>query len=202
MRHRERRSSSVLRCSHDLNTIYRDCVKQYVSSASSRQALALARMNDAPRSQFGLHGRGGHIRRGDVRNLLLAALLSGSAHGYELMRRLEEESDGRWRPSPGSVYPSLQLLEEQGLVKSREGGGRKIYDLTPHGRQQADGELLQGLARGNGPSAHHLAVREAVDQLHMATKQVVISGSPAQLEQAVEIIQSARRAIYQLLATE
>jgi DNA-binding PadR family transcriptional regulator len=150
----------------------------------------------------GEHGPAGRMRRGEVRILLLAALLSGPAHGYELMRKLEEKSDGRWRPSAGSVYPSLQLLEEQGLVRSSETDGRKVYEITPEGRRLADGKLLRGLAQGDGPSQHQQAVRDAVDQFHLATKQVVIAGSPAQLDQAAEIIDTARRALYRLLAGE
>jgi DNA-binding PadR family transcriptional regulator len=155
--------------------------------------------DDASRPEPGERGPGGRMRRGDTRNLLLAALLSGPAHGYELMRRLEEKSDGRWRPSPGSVYPSLQLLEEQALIGSSEAGGRKVYELTPEGRQQADGELLHGLARGNEAGG---ALRDALGQLHLATRQVVVAGGPADAEQALKILHDARRALYQLLAKE
>ena len=66
-----------------------------------------------PHGEHGHHGHwaGGRVPKGNVRGLLLAALLDGPAHGYELMRRLEGQASGRWRPSPGSVYPLLQLLE-------------------------------------------------------------------------------------------
>src|SRR3954454_14527614 len=81
-----------------------------------------------PRGRGGPYGpRGeGRIRRGDVRGLLLAGLLDGPAHGYELMGRLEEQSGGRWRPSPGSVYPQLQQLQDEGLVRAVDHDGRKI----------------------------------------------------------------------------
>jgi DNA-binding PadR family transcriptional regulator len=159
-------------------------------------------VDERARSGRGEGGPRGRMGRGDVRNLLLAALLSGPGHGYELMRRLEERSDGRWRPSPGSVYPSLQLLEEQGLVRSSEVEGRNVFDLTAEGQQQADGELLRGLAGDDGPSEHSHALRDAVGQLHMAVKQIRVAGDPAQIEQAAEIIHGARRAIYRLLASK
>ncbi len=160
-------------------------------------------MDDSAKSAFGAeHGPGGRVRRGDVRNFLLAALLSGPAHGYELMRRLEEKSGGRWRPSPGSLYPSLQMLEEQGLLLSREAEGRKVYELTPEGREQADARLLRSLAREDKSGEQKHALRDAVGQLHLAAKQVGVAGDPTQIEQAVEIIQTARRALYQLLASQ
>jgi DNA-binding PadR family transcriptional regulator len=80
-----------------------------------------------------------------VRGLLLAALLDGPAHGYELMRRLEGQAGGRWRPSPGSVYPLLQLLEDEGLVRGRDSEGRKVFELTERGRAQADAGQLRDL---------------------------------------------------------
>src|SRR5262245_53094487 len=74
--------------------------------------------------------RGGRMRRGDIRTSLLAILEEGPGHGYELIQRLEEKSDGAWRPSPGSVYPTLQMLEDEGLVRSVERDGRRIFGLT------------------------------------------------------------------------
>jgi DNA-binding PadR family transcriptional regulator len=140
--------------------------------------------------------------RGDVRNLLLAALLTGPGHGYELMQRLEDTSEGRWRPSPGSVYPSLQMLEEQGLVRSAENEGRKVYELTDEGRAQADEQALGGLSRPDGRGGHNRALREALEQLHLAVRQVAAAGTPSHEEQALEILQATRRALYQLLAAE
>ena len=71
----------------------------------------------------GMGRRDGRRRRGDIRTALLAVLAEGSGHGYELMQRIEDKSEGAWRPSPGSVYPSLQLLEDEGLVRSFEREG-------------------------------------------------------------------------------
>src|SRR5262245_59324577 len=80
---------------------------------------------------------GGRMRRGDIRTALLAALSEGPGHGYDIMQALEEKSGGAWRPSPGSVYPTLQLLEDEGLVRSFERDGKRIYEITDAGREEA-----------------------------------------------------------------
>src|SRR5688572_25886972 len=76
--------------------------------------------------------RGPRARRGDVRAAVLVLLAEEPRNGYQLMQEIEERSDGVWRPSPGSVYPALQLLEDEGLVRV-EGEGRKAYTLTDEG---------------------------------------------------------------------
>src|SRR5579872_3336300 len=77
------------------------------------------------------------MRRGDIRTALLGALEDGPAHGYEVINRLEEKSGGMWRPSPGSVYPTLQMFEDEGLVRSEERDGKRVYELTDTGKAQA-----------------------------------------------------------------
>jgi DNA-binding PadR family transcriptional regulator len=166
-----------------------------------------------PRMPHGEHERHGHwaggrVPKGNVRGLLLAALLDSPAHGYELMRRLEGQASGRWRPSPGSVYPLLQLLEDEGLVRGRASDGRsegrsegrKVYELTEQGRAQADAGQLRDLAAGTADGSAHLDLRAEVHRLHVAARQVGTAGDPAQVQDAVEIIRSARQALYQLLA--
>lgn len=140
------------------------------------------------------------MRRGEVRKLLLGALLEGPAHGYELMSWLEERSGGRWRPSPGSVYPLLQLFEDEGLAEGREQGGRKIFALTDAGRAQADGGRVRSLAADPAAVSHHQELRTEVQQLHLAARQVGAAGGPAQVEQAVAAVRAARQALYRLLA--
>ena len=83
----------------------------------------------------GRGGRGG--RRGDVRAAVLALLTERPMHGYEMIQELDQRTGGVWRPSPGSVYPTLQLLEDEGLIKSDEGAGRKAYTLTEAGQTEA-----------------------------------------------------------------
>jgi DNA-binding PadR family transcriptional regulator len=143
--------------------------------------------------------RGGGRRRGDIRRFLLAGLLDGPAHGYELMRRLEERSDGRWRPSPGSVYPMLQQLEDEGLVRSVEGEGRRAYELTDEGRTQADATALDELA-GDADASPATGLREELEQLHMAVRQVRSVGGDDQITEVAGVLRQARQTIYRLLA--
>jgi DNA-binding PadR family transcriptional regulator len=145
-------------------------------------------------------GYGGGVRRGEVRDLLLAALLDGPAHGYELMGWLEERSGGRWRPSPGSVYPLLQLFEDEGLAEGREHGGRKVFALTEAGRAQADQGRVRDLAADPAALPPHHELRAEVRALHAAARQVGTAGSAAQVEQAAAVVRAARQALYRLLA--
>src|SRR6266480_2634349 len=75
-------------------------------------------------------GRGPRVGRGDVRAAILVLLAEGPKHGYQVMQELTERSGGMWRPSPGSIYPTLQLLEDEGLVRSAESDGRRVFELT------------------------------------------------------------------------
>ncbi len=109
------------------------------------------------RHSFGGHGHGGHHRggpgrggrigrileHGDLRFVILALLKEKTGHGYELIRALEERTGGAYRPSPGVIYPTLSLLEDEGFVRQTGGdGGRKAYEITPEG----DGALEQNRA--------------------------------------------------------
>jgi DNA-binding PadR family transcriptional regulator len=153
------------------------------------------------------HGQGrrgsahaGGVRRGEVRSLLLAALLEGPAHGYELMSWLEERSGGRWRPSPGSVYPLLQIFEDEGLATGQEQGGRKVFALTEAGRAQADQGRMRDLAADPAAASQHHKLRAEVQQLHLAARQVSAAGSSAQVEKATAAVRAARQTLYRLLA--
>ena len=148
------------------------------------------------------HWAGGRVPRGYVRGLLLAALIDGPAHGYELMRRLEAQAGGRWRPSPGSVYPLLQLLEDEGLVRGTDTGGRRVYELTPAGQAQADQGRLRDLAVGPSAATAHLDLRAEVQRLHSAARQVGTAGDAGQVEAATAIVRNARQALYRLLADQ
>src|SRR5262245_53359556 len=106
----------------------------------ARRAQMRARMRDrgGPRRGHGYgYWREGRMRRGDIRTALLAVLAEAPGHGYEVMQRLEEKSGGAWRPSPGSVYPTLQQLQDEGLVTSTERDGKRIFELTDAGRAEA-----------------------------------------------------------------
>src|SRR3954471_20452280 len=99
------------------------------------------------RGRRGRHGRGRgpRARRGDVRAALLVLLAEEPRNGYQLMQEIEQRSDGAWRPSPGSVYPALQQLEDEGLVTTATRDGGRVYELTDAGRTQVD-------ERGDAPA--------------------------------------------------
>jgi DNA-binding PadR family transcriptional regulator len=141
------------------------------------------------------------MRRGDTRTALLAALAEAPGHGYELIQRIEEKSDGAWRPSPGSVYPTLQLLEDEGLVRATERDGKRTFEVTEEGRAEAERRIeAAGGPPWAAPSGSGRGVlREAMGLLALAIKQVAIAGDTAQIEKAAAIISDARKRIYQLL---
>jgi DNA-binding PadR family transcriptional regulator len=156
----------------------------------------------APR---GGRGRGGR-RRGDIRTALLLALTESPAHGYELIGRIEEKSGGRWRPSAGSVYPTLQLLEDEGLVTGTERDGKRVYAVTEAGQAQAN---ERADAAGGAPWAREGrddegadALRRTMRDLHLAAKQVAIAGSPGQVEKATDLLAETRKRLYLLLGEE
>ena len=148
------------------------------------------------------HGRGGKARRGDVRAAILALLAEEPMHGYQIITELTERSGGVWRPSPGSVYPTLSALEDQGLVTADTSEGRRVFQLTPEGRTEAE-------AAGDGPTPWEEAAgddRSVPDMLGVmvqvmkATKQVAQAGSPGQIRTVGEILADTRRKIYLVLA--
>jgi DNA-binding PadR family transcriptional regulator len=158
----------------------------------------------------GGHGRGRHggsdgprIGRGRIPALLLAALLDGPAHGYELMDRLEAVSGGSWRPSPGSVYPLLQAFEDQGLVERQEGAGRRVFALTTAGRELAAARGDDTGRAGFPADSRRSRLRDEMDQLRTATRQVAaVANSEQQVEEAASILRGARQALYRLLAEQ
>jgi DNA-binding PadR family transcriptional regulator len=158
-------------------------------------------------------GRGGpRLRRGDMRWALLEALEQGPAHGYELMTRLEERSGGVWRPSPGSVYPTLQMLEDEGLVRSEEREARRVYDLTEAGRSAAHEQAQRRSTvddAAQGPPWHRgvRGVRIAGEKLGpvlppllMAARQLAMAGDEVQLGRARDVLRRAARELNQILA--
>jgi DNA-binding PadR family transcriptional regulator len=131
-------------------------------------------------------GGGGATRmgKGDVRTAVLALLAEKPMHGYQIIQQIEERSGGSWKPSPGSVYPTLQLLADEGLIKAEEAGGRKTYSLTPEGQEVAD-----AAAEKSAPWAQAVA-------------QVGRSGSPEQVKEAIAVLDDARRKIFSILAQD
>jgi DNA-binding PadR family transcriptional regulator len=149
-------------------------------------------------------GRGRRARRGDVRAAALLLLAEEPRNGYQLMQEIEERSGGAWRPSPGSIYPALSQLEDEGLVRSDESAGRRAYQLTDEGRayveehrealgvpwDEASGDLPEGL----------IELRKLMVQLGMATMQVAQAGDEAQTAEARKVLEDARKALYGILA--
>jgi DNA-binding PadR family transcriptional regulator len=138
-----------------------------------------------------------------MRALLLAGLLSGPAHGYELMHRLEETSGGAWVPSPGSVYPTLQTLEEEGLLTSLSEGGRRTYTLTTAGKARARAAAKEPTPwQGADCRPGRAPLRDLTHAVHAAAKQVGTEGTADQVERAMEILRDARKQLYRVLAED
>ncbi|MEU2117891.1 PadR family transcriptional regulator [Streptomyces sp. NPDC016459] len=156
----------------------------------------------------GGRGRGGggrgRARRGDVRASILALLKDRPMHGYEMIREIGERSDGAWKPSPGSVYPTLQMLEDEGLIISESEGGKKLFTLTDTGRAEAeDGPEAPWEEVGRGVDWEALnEVRQAGFGLMEAFGQVWKTGTPEQRQKAVGVINEARKKLYLILADE
>ena len=148
---------------------------------------------------------GTRMGRGDVRAAVLALLAEKPMHGYQIIHEIEERSNGTWKPSPGSVYPTLQLLADEGIIAAEESNGRKTYSLTDEGRQMADAAEDQP-APWEAPSARDsgraTALPKAGIDLAQAAAQVGRSGSPEQVKQAVAVLEEARRKLYSILAQD
>ena len=148
-------------------------------------------------------GRGPRARRGDVRAALLVLLGEEPRNGYGLMQEIENRSGGAWRPSPGSVYPALQQLEDEGLVRATESAGRKLFELTDEGRtyitENAD-ELGTPWDEFDGGSEHVAELRTLVFGVGAAVMQVVQAGTEAQIAEASRVLEDTRRALYRILA--
>jgi DNA-binding PadR family transcriptional regulator len=147
-------------------------------------------------------GRGRHrVRRGDVRSAILALLDDRPMHGYEMIQELEERTGGRWTPSAGSIYPTLQLLEDEGLVKPEEVEGRKVYSLTEAGQEAAPDRTEGGRPWEQGDEdSPRFEARKEMFKLMGAAKQLARADDDEQLAEAAEILKDARRKLYGLLA--
>jgi len=151
--------------------------------------------------------RGGHSRRGrrgDVRAAILVLLAERPMHGYEMIQEIAERSQDLWRPSPGSVYPTLQLLVDEGLIVGEESeGSKKLFNLTDTGREAAEKVETppwDEITEGADPA--HLNLRAAVGQLFGAVAQSAHAASTEQQQRIIDIVNTARREIYTILAED
>jgi DNA-binding PadR family transcriptional regulator len=148
-------------------------------------------------------GGGRRAGRGDIRAAILALLSEESMHGYQIIRELSDRTGGAWTPSPGSVYPTLQQLEDEELVEEQKSGsGRRVYTLTDAGRAQAD--ALPKPAPWEQVAAQDETgdLRSLVFQVLGAVRNVAAAGTPAQVEAAQDVLRSARRSLYRILAED
>ncbi|HEX2103915.1 MAG TPA: PadR family transcriptional regulator [Solirubrobacteraceae bacterium] len=149
-------------------------------------------------------GRRPKARRGDIRTAALLLLAEEPRNGYQIMQELEERSEGMWRPSPGSVYPALQQLEDEELIRSEETDGRRLYHLTDAGRayiadrpddQPAPWETFTDIL-----TDQHAEIGALMRDVGMAFVQVLNAGSEAQLDAAGKVLAETRRSLYRILA--
>jgi len=153
----------------------------------------------------GRRGHGGRrSRRGDVRAAILALLAEQPRHGYEIIREIGERSGGFWKPSPGSVYPTLQMLADEGLVTSKDEHGKKLFELTEAGRAAAE-------EQDSTPPWEHIAqdvdpveigLVKAGKNLAAAVVQIMRAGNENQQAKAADVLNEARRALYGILGED
>ncbi|MEY9926378.1 DNA-binding PadR family transcriptional regulator [Catenulispora sp. GP43] len=152
------------------------------------------------------HGGRGRAGRGDVRITILILLDEGPANGYQLMQEIEQRTNGQWKPSSGSIYPALQQLEDEGIVQTTEGEGRKMFALTEQGKTYVRENRAkwtppwEGMEEDEGPSEEAVKIRDVIAQLAMAYMQVIQVGTDSQRSEASRVLVGARQALYRILA--
>jgi DNA-binding PadR family transcriptional regulator len=141
-------------------------------------------------------GGGGRARRGDIKFLILAVLAEGPRHGYDIIAELEEQSNGRYRPSPGSVYPTLTMLEEGGFITGEQADGKRVFTITDDGRR-----MLENKPAGAADAEDDgVDLRGAAMKLGAAVMQAARAGDNATHERIRTILDAARKEIYAILA--
>jgi DNA-binding PadR family transcriptional regulator len=155
--------------------------------------------------------RGPRVRRGDVRTAILDVLRAAEANGeqvngYQVIQQISERSDGSWRPSPGSVYPTIQQLQDEGLIETDDGPGRKTLTLTAEGRQyvaEHEDELAQvwrPFERQANDDTSFSGLKPEIGQVMGAVWQLVTAGSESQQRAAIDVLVETRRKLYGILA--
>jgi DNA-binding PadR family transcriptional regulator len=169
----------------------------------------------------GRHGHKGHgrkgssdggwgdeprTRRGDIKFMLLGVLSERAQHGYELIKELESRRGGFRRLSPGSVYPTLQMLEEGGYLTSEQVDEKRVYTITESGRQFLSDRNQQSPSRNphdrleEGKPSELMELRRTLTELNDAVTQVARSSNLGQANRVRELLAQVKREIYKLLA--
>ncbi|PZS25708.1 MAG: PadR family transcriptional regulator [Pseudonocardiales bacterium] len=158
------------------------------------------------RGYGGGRGSGGRAARGDVRLSVLALLAEQPRHGYQIITEITERSGGAWTPSPGSVYPVLQQLQDEGLVRPEEADGRRVFHLTEAGQAYVAEHQAELKAPwesvGHAPRQGIGELFEVFKQVAAAAWQVAQTGSEAQIGQARDVLADTRRSLYRILAED
>lgn len=160
------------------------------------------RSSCGPRSSRGW-GDEQRTPRGDIKYILLALLAEESRYGYQLIKELENRYSGFYRPSPGSVYPTLQLLEEGGYLTSEQVEGKRVYTITDSGRELLSQRETPIDLTNRGERSQQLnQLKEAMTELSSAVMQVARSNNIDRASRVREILNRAKREIYTILAEE
>jgi len=149
------------------------------------------------------HGGPGRARKGDVRSVILMLLADGPSNGYGLIKAINAKTGGFWRPSPGSIYPTLQQLVDEGLIQPTAAGGtRPEYELTDEGRAHVE-EHREHLSSAWNASSHswheHGELLESAAKLAGVVRQVAMAGTPEQRTAAAGKLDELRRELYRML---
>jgi DNA-binding PadR family transcriptional regulator len=156
------------------------------------------------RGGFG-RGEGRRANRGDIRAAILALLAEEPMHGYQMIQELGTRSNGAWTPSPGSIYPALQLLQDEGLISAAETDGKRVFTLTAAGRDavaERGDKPLPWDAAARGEKSGFGELRQLVMQVANAVHQVASVGDESQLAKAVTVMTNTRRELYRILAED
>jgi DNA-binding PadR family transcriptional regulator len=162
------------------------------------------------RAEFGRGGWSGgrgarRARRGDVRAAVLALLAERPMHGYEMIKELEERTQGAWTPSAGSIYPTLQMLEDEGLIRGEESEGKRRFALTESGeaeQKEKAGEQTPWDAVRADVAPEKLLLLKSARKLQHAVGQVFDAADGDQQKRVRELLDETRRRVYAILAEE
>jgi len=150
--------------------------------------------------------RGHKAGRGDVRTAALSLLAEQPLHGYQIIQQIAERSGGVWRPSAGSVYPMLQQLADEGIVRMEESDGRRVFHLTEAGQahvaERRDDLAAVWDAMNDATDDGLRELRDLIAQVGVATMQVAQAGSPNQIAAAWQALAGTRRQLYRILAED